>query len=74
MLATLKKVIGANEISNFNIIKKVDLIKNRLSRLQDLLIDGVMSRNDYHTKNEQYQKELRDLNMQLGVNSSTTLH
>lgn len=70
MLATLKKETGANKISNFNVTKKIDLLKNRLSRFQDLLIDGVMSLNDYNCKNEQYQK---DLNNQLRANTSNAL-
>lgn len=73
MMQTIKKEKDDSEVSNTDTIKKINLLKNRLSKLQDLLIDGVMSRDDYNSKNNQYQKELRDLNMELRSNSSNDL-
>ena len=65
VLKAIKKRLKENtDFSDFQALelnKRIDLLKNRLSRLLDLYTDGNIEKSDYDFKNKQWQYELDDL-------------
>lgn len=52
---------------------KIQFLKSRIDKLQDLLVDGVLSVEDYNKKKGQYQKDLADLNEGLELNNTNNI-
>lgn len=72
MIVTLlnQKSNDETHIDTKAVKSKIQLLSNRLDRLQDLLVDDVISANEYEKKKTQYQNELNDLNKSIKTSST----
>lgn len=66
----LKEKSAATPPINIATVKsKIQLLSNRIDKLQDLLVDDIISAEDYHKKKSQYQTELKDLKESIKAHS-----